>query len=143
MVSGSTEPADHTGGREVAAALRAVAGLLLGLALVGGIAGRQLATQQGGTPPAITESRALSVTTVTAIAPTLTVYVTSSQEQAGAVAASIEQANAHRAALGAPPVRYLAIVVGPANGDSVLEALKDDARIVPDGGGSVRLVDLR
>lgn len=145
MVTRMPTSAEGTGSREIGPAVRAIGGLLLGLTLVAGIAGRSL-MQPGGAGTATTQpADALpspQATTV-AVAPDLTLYVVASQEQAAILRASIAETDLHLAWLGEPLSRHAAVVVDTDGTRNVLQALRADANLHPSRWRTVEVVDLR
>jgi hypothetical protein len=122
--------------------VRAIGGLLLALVVVAAIGVRHLAEQRdAGTvsmqPQGVEAPPHLTV----APAPVLTVYVVDSQAAAALLREGLAAANAVQRS--ETPLRDVVVVLRPDGADGVLQALQDDARILPDGGPSVQVLDLR
>src|SRR5438067_660937 len=102
MVTQSTEAAGRSGDREIGAAVRAIGGLLLALAIMAGVGARHLVQQRdAGTvavPPAAFEPSPRAATA--AAARVLTVHLVGSQQHAASLQAHLADADSIRLALG-------------------------------------------
>jgi hypothetical protein len=141
MVTRSSEAAERIEGRDIGPAVRAVGGLLLALAVVVAIGARHLAEQRDAGAVSMQPQGVESPAYLTAApVPVLKVYVVDSQAAAELMREGVAIANAVRSE---PPLRDVVVVVRPEDTGGVLQALQDDARIPPDGGLLVQVVDLR
>ncbi|MGD9894862.1 MAG: hypothetical protein AB7R89_03735 [Dehalococcoidia bacterium] len=122
-----------------------IAGLLLALVLLAGIGIQRFLQDRDGYKPAVPPVMAMSVPRMATAGAVevLTVYVVGSEEHAASVQVAQEEANSIRHAEGEPPLRYVVVVVSPANAEAVLAAIWDDARMEGADGISLQVVDLR
>jgi hypothetical protein len=144
MVTRSTELVGQPENTQVGTVARALGGLVLALAVAGGIAGWNLVHQRdAGTavvPPA--EVAPVVQELPRAVEPVVTVWVVGTQEQADLMREGLALATAVR--VSGLPERYTVVVATTDTADTVLQALRDDARIGPlEGAAAVQVVDVR
>ena len=149
-----TELTEPSGGRPIGTVARALGGLVLALAVAGGIGGWNLTHQRAasttvvqpadGAPVAVVDS-AMRPPAIGPAVPASRVYLVGSPEDAEVLRADLAKAEAIRLEVGEPPRRSTVLVVNSAAAEAELAQLitADSYTHRATGERGLQLVDLR